>query len=161
MTTKLLDKTELLALMPHQRPFRFVDQIIYIDEREALTHYTFREDEYFYTGHFPQDPLTPGVILLEAMSQGSAVLQGLYALSQTTEHTKLTNYKFMLTRTEADFFASVSPGESITMRSTVLAWRRNLIRCRVEAMNSGKHTVAVATISAMAVERGGHADNVI
>ena len=59
----------ILKAVPQQPPFRFVDEIIELDENRVLGAYRFREDEYFYKGHFPDRPITPGVILVEAMAQ--------------------------------------------------------------------------------------------
>ena len=57
---ELLD--QILALLPQQRPFRYVDEILEVDEQRIVGRYTFREDEWFYAGHFPGRPVTPGVI---------------------------------------------------------------------------------------------------
>jgi 3-hydroxyacyl-[acyl-carrier-protein] dehydratase len=59
-----LTPAQLLDLLPQQRPFRFVDEIVEVDEQRIVGRYTFREDEWFYAGHFPGRPITPGVILL-------------------------------------------------------------------------------------------------
>ena len=70
-------KTILMAV-PQQAPFRFIDDILEVDERRITGGYRFREDEYFYRGHFPGRPVTPGVILIEAMAQTGVVAFGLY-----------------------------------------------------------------------------------
>ena len=44
---------EILDLVPQQAPFRFIDEIIRLDEEQIVGAYRFREDEYFYRGHFP------------------------------------------------------------------------------------------------------------
>ncbi|MDQ3230519.1 MAG: hypothetical protein M3Q07_01770, partial [Pseudobdellovibrionaceae bacterium] len=61
--------SRILALVPQQKPFRFVDRIIEVDEQRIVGQYQFREDEWFYRGHFPGNPVTPGVILVECMAQ--------------------------------------------------------------------------------------------
>jgi len=58
------------SLLPHRPPFLFVDRLISCDETGALGEYTFTlEKNDFFRGHFPDYPIVPGVILLEAMSQ--------------------------------------------------------------------------------------------
>ena len=60
---------EVLAALPQQEPFRFLDEIVELDEEHIVARYTFREEADFYRGHFPGNPLTPGVILVETMAQ--------------------------------------------------------------------------------------------
>ena len=72
---------ELLALVPQQEPFRFIDEIISVDEEQIVGAYRFREDEFFYRGHFPGRPVTPGVILIETMAQIGVVAFGMYLLA--------------------------------------------------------------------------------
>ena len=59
-----------IELLPHRQPFLFVDTLVSADETGALGEYTFTaEKNDFFRGHFPDFPVVPGVILLEAMSQ--------------------------------------------------------------------------------------------
>ena len=66
---KPLSADEVLARVPQQPPFRFIDEILELDAEHILAGYRFREDAGFYRGHFPGNPITPGVILLETMAQ--------------------------------------------------------------------------------------------
>jgi len=50
-------KQEVLSLVPQKEPFRFIDEIIRLDDEQIVGAYRFREDEYFYRGHFPGNPL--------------------------------------------------------------------------------------------------------
>jgi len=68
-----LSKEEVLALVPQQEPFRFIDEITELDEEHIVANYTFRPDADFYRGHFPGNPITPGVILTETMAQAGVV----------------------------------------------------------------------------------------
>jgi 3-hydroxyacyl-[acyl-carrier-protein] dehydratase len=65
---------EIHAAIPHREPFLLIDEVIFRDERRIVCRKTFRGDEYFYRGHYPQVPLTPGVLLCEAAMQAGAVL---------------------------------------------------------------------------------------
>ena len=60
---------EVLALVPQQEPFRFIDEIISLNEEEIIGAYRFRADAFFYRGHFPGRPITPGVILIDTMAR--------------------------------------------------------------------------------------------
>jgi 3-hydroxyacyl-[acyl-carrier-protein] dehydratase len=62
------------TLIPHREPFLFVDSILSIGEKRIIAHKTFSDGEYFYRGHYPDNPITPGVILCEAVFQTAAAL---------------------------------------------------------------------------------------
>ena len=66
--------------MPYQAPFLFVDELISLSEHGVEGFYTFKKDEYFYQGHFKNNPITPGVILTEVMAQIGVVCLGIYLL---------------------------------------------------------------------------------
>jgi len=71
---------KILHAVPQQPPFRFIDDVLALDEHRIVGTYRFREDEYFYQGHFPGHPVTPGVILLETMAQTGVVAFGIHLL---------------------------------------------------------------------------------
>ena len=66
--------TEICQAIPHRPPFLFLDEIVERNENRIVCRKTFRGDEFFYQGHYPGCPLTPGVILCEAAMQAGAVL---------------------------------------------------------------------------------------
>jgi 3-hydroxyacyl-[acyl-carrier-protein] dehydratase len=69
---------EIEALLPHRAPFLFVDEILAADAETITARRVFGEGEFFFKGHFPQYPVVPGVILVEAMAQsGGAGLRKL------------------------------------------------------------------------------------
>ncbi|MDR2371644.1 MAG: beta-hydroxyacyl-ACP dehydratase [Puniceicoccales bacterium] len=65
---------DIKATIPHREPFLFVDSIIDIGERVVIAQKTFPSTEYFYGGHYPDNPITPGVILCETVFQTAAIL---------------------------------------------------------------------------------------
>ena len=126
----MLSGSELLRGMPQQEPFRFVDEVLEADESHIVCRYTFRPDRDFYRGHFPGQPITPGVILLEAMAQSGIVLLAQYLLM--SEGVPAAEYKTMFTDAQVEWHAPVGPGEVVTTRAELLAWRRMRIRSRTE-----------------------------
>jgi len=56
-------------LLPHRKPFLFVDKLLYSDQKRYVAEVTYGEDMWFFKGHFPGYPVVPGVILIETMAQ--------------------------------------------------------------------------------------------
>ena len=71
-------RERVLGMVPQQHPFRFIEDILELDEEHIVGVYRFQKNEYFYRGHFPGLPITPGVILIETMAQTGVVAFGLY-----------------------------------------------------------------------------------
>ena len=65
---------QILAAIPHRPPFLLLDEIVAQEERHIVCRKTFTGDEFWYAGHYPNYPLTPGVLLCEAGMQAGAVL---------------------------------------------------------------------------------------
>ncbi len=65
---------EILAAIPHRPPMLLVDEIVSRDDQRITCRKTFRPDEYFVQGHYPDFPLVPGVILCECALQAGAIL---------------------------------------------------------------------------------------
>jgi 3-hydroxyacyl-[acyl-carrier-protein] dehydratase len=64
----------IYAAIPHRPPFLFVDEIVERQEERVVCRKTFRPDEWFFAGHYPGEPIVPGVILCEAAMQSGAIL---------------------------------------------------------------------------------------
>ncbi len=62
------------AAIPHREPFLLIDEIVEQEENRIVCRKTFTGDEFWYAGHYPQFPITPGVLLCEAAMQAGAVL---------------------------------------------------------------------------------------
>ncbi len=122
---------QLLDAVPHQRPFRFIDEINEVDSGHIVGSYTFRPDEFFYCGHFPGNPITPGVILVETMAQVAVVAFGLYLLMVEREMApeqlrKITTlFSFM---ESVEFIEPVLPGEKVIVRGEKMYFRRSNLK---------------------------------
>ena len=122
---------KIIEILPYQRPFRFVDELSHIDDNGIRGSYTYRDDEFFYAGHFPGNPVTPGVILTETMAQIGLVSFGIYILLKE-------GYQFeegmvpVFTTSNVDFLKPVYPGETVYVHSIKEYFRLNKLKCKVE-----------------------------
>jgi 3-hydroxyacyl-[acyl-carrier-protein] dehydratase len=151
MSTRHLSPAQILDLLPQQPPFRFVDEILEVDEQRIAGRYRFREDEWFYAGHFPGRPVTPGVILLESMCQVGVVALGIYlfALEQSVEEAR--EWTTLFVDAESEFLRAVLPGETVTIRGERIFWRRHKLRARVQMFAADGTLVAQTTASGLGV----------
>ena len=154
MAGERLDPTQVLDLLPQQRPFRFVDEILEVDEQHITGRYTFRHDESFYKGHFPGRPITPGVILLECMCQVGVVALGIYLFALEHTREEVREWTTLFVEAETEFFRSVLPGETVTVRAERIFWRRHKLRARIEMTASDGTRLAQTTASGLGVRNG-------
>jgi len=133
--------------LPYQKPFLFVDKIIEIDENGVKGAYTYKENEFFYKGHFKDKPITPGVILTETMAQIGVVCLGIFLLKDEIAATKKP--KIALTSNQVDFYLPVLPNEKVTVISEKVYFRFNKLSCKVKMMNTQNQLVCRGTISGM------------
>lgn len=139
--------SDIIALLPYKRPFLFVDAISIVSENTITGHYTFREDEFFYTGHFKDHPVTPGVILTECMAQIGLVCLGIYLMKD--EPREGHGPQIALTSHQMDFFIPVLPGQQVTVHSEKEVFRFNKLKCKVKMFSATGDLVAKGMISGM------------
>ena len=149
----MLTMDEVLALIPQQRPFRFIDRLVSIDADHAVGEYTFRPDESFYAGHFPGNPVTPGVILLETMCQTGVVALGLYLLGLEVPREEVSKHVTLLTESEVEFERVVKPGESVRIEAQKVYWRRRKLKSKIALSLADGTPVARATVGGLGVSR--------
>ena len=141
-----MNVSEIIALLPYQKPFLFVDGIDEISGESVTGHYTFKKEEFFYEGHFKNNPITPGVILTECMAQIGLVCLGIYLLKEELES---YNPKIALTSNQIDFYLPVLPEEKVTVVSEKVVLRFNKLKCKVKMLNTKGKLVARGIISGM------------
>ncbi len=138
----------ILDLLPHQKPFRFVDEISFVDENKIEGNYTFTEEEFFYGGHFPTEPITPGVILTECMAQIGLVCFGIYLLHQ--QGIKIDENKTPLfTSSNIQFYKKVLPGSKVFVTAKKTVFRHGKLRCNVSMKDEANHLICDGNLSGM------------
>ncbi|MNJ98879.1 3-hydroxyacyl-[acyl-carrier-protein] dehydratase FabZ [compost metagenome] len=145
-----MNKAEILAHLPYEKPFLFVDELEEIDENGAKGSYTFDAGLDFYKGHFRDSPVTPGVILTETMAQIGLVCLGIY-LSGSAQGGMPGHV--MLTSTAIDFMKPVFPGEKVTVTAQKVYFRFKKLSCTVQMTNSVGEVVCKGTISGMVTNK--------
>lgn len=150
---RVLTPDEVLARIPQQYPFRFVDEIHEIDDAHVVASVRFREDADFYRGHFPGNPITPGVILIEAMAQAGVVAHGIWLMAKDMGPDVLEKLLTVFTDAQVDFAGMVKPGERVVTRAEKQFFRRRLLRSKVEMSREDGQVVCSGVLSGMGVLR--------
>ncbi|MFP6663618.1 MAG: AfsA-related hotdog domain-containing protein [Deltaproteobacteria bacterium] len=140
---------EILAAVPQQAPFRFIDEIIQVDADAITATCRFREDADFYKGHFPGNPVTPGVLLVEAMAQAGLVAHAIYLLSDDPG-----DIMPVFTEANVEFLAGVAPGETVRIHARKRFFRMGKLSSEVEMYRvSDDKLVCSGTLAGMMVAR--------
>ena len=140
-----MTKQEIISHLPYQEPFLFVDELQEISENGVKGSYTFKEDAYFYKGHFKDNPITPGVILTETMAQIGVVCLGIYLLRDYISKSGFP--KIALTSNEVNFYLPVYPKEKVTVVSEKEYFRFNKLKCSAQLFNEKKELVCKGIIA--------------
>jgi len=145
----MISRNKILSYIPQQAPFRFVDEIEVVSEDHIVGSYHFREDEYFYQGHFPDNPITPGVILIESMAQIGLVGLGIFLLHQAgiSQHVSP-----VFTQSEVDFLLPVYPNEKVRVRADKVYYRLNKLKCFVVMKNEANEVVCRGNLSGVMIK---------
>ncbi|MHA6642256.1 3-hydroxyacyl-ACP dehydratase FabZ [Mesorhizobium sp. A623] len=142
-----VDILGLLKLLPHRYPFLMIDRIVEIDGDDSavgIKNVTINEPH--FAGHFPEQPVMPGVLIVEAMAQTAG------AICIRAVGAERPSLVYFLTIDNAKFRKPVVPGDQLRIRVRKIKMRGNLLKFACEAtVDGGK--VAEAEISAMMVDK--------
>lgn len=142
-----MDIAEILQSLPHRYPFLMIDKIIRIDGDETaigIKNVTFNEP--IFQGHFPENPIFPGVLIIEGMAQTA----GAIVIKHDAGGGK-KNIVLMLGVDKAKFRKPAGPGDVIEFHIAKIQRRRNVGRYEAKAIVDGT-VIAEAEITAMIIE---------
>jgi 3-hydroxyacyl-[acyl-carrier-protein] dehydratase len=144
-----LDIVEIMAILPHRYPFLLIDKVVEMERKTrivAIKNVTANEPH--LVGHFPDFPIMPGVLIVEAIAQAGGALL-------LTEIPDRDDKLMVFTGIEgAKFRRAVVPGDQLRIEVTVLNWRRTAVKLIGKATVDGV-LACEATIMCMLVPRGG------
>jgi 3-hydroxyacyl-[acyl-carrier-protein] dehydratase len=141
----LVDITKILDLLPHRYPFLLVDRVLdyqVFDYLKAIKNVTVNEP--FFAGHFPGNPIMPGVLMLEALAQASAILSN---LSRTPKEGHEFLY-FFAGIDNAKFKQVVTPGDQLTLHVQLVGQKRDFWRVHGQAFVDDKLVCSADLMSA-------------
>ena len=146
-----IDIDEILKLLPHRYPFLLVDRVLEVEEGPravGLKNVSFNEE--YFQGHFPGQPVMPGVLQLEALAQ----LSGVLLLRSSADSNRIA---YILGIDDVKFRKTVVPGDQLILEAELKKLRARTAQVQVRATVDGK-PVTEATIRFMIVDshRGGN-----
>ena len=134
-----MDIKEIKKILPHRYPFLLVDKIIEIEPGKRVVGIkNVTANEPFFQGHFPDYPVMPGVLIVEALAQVSAFL----VMSEPANQDKIG---VLAGIDQMRFKKQVFPGDALTLRAELVAFKRGVGKANVCAMVEGE-TAAAGTV---------------
>ncbi|MCR5862493.1 beta-hydroxyacyl-ACP dehydratase [Flavobacterium sp. J372] len=144
-----MEASAIIAKLPYSKPFLFVDELLHVDENGAEGTFTFDESLDFYKGHFKDNPITPGVILTEAMAQIGVVCLGIYLLNDNLN----SDIAIALTSAETEFLKPVYPNEKVRVKSEKIYYRFGKLKCKVIMYNETNEEICRGKIAGMIISK--------
>lgn len=139
------DILEIMQYLPHRYPFLLLDRVLSFTPGQALTalkNVTYNEP--FFPGHFPQRPIMPGVLILEALAQATGVL----AFKTAQELPDANAMYYLVGIDKARFKQPVQPGDQLILQVSLERMRRDVGRFLGEASVDGKIVAAAELLCA-------------
>ena len=145
----ILNKTDISKLIPHREPMLLIDELIDIKKLKSATAIVnVKKDSFFVQGHFPDNPVMPGVLIVEAFGQAAAALTA-HGIDKTTYENKLV---FLMSIEKARFRNPVIPNCKLELKIEAIRSHGRVWKYKGEAFVLGKR-MADAQWSATIVDR--------
>ena len=142
---------EIHAAIPHREPFLLVDEIVEQTDSRIVCRKTFHGDEFWYRGHYPDHPITPGVLLCEAgMQAGAILLDSIFKKDKSSIEEDQGSVPIATRLTDVRFKRMVLPGETIEMNVELTERIKNAFFLQAKITVDGKVAVRFQFACAMA-----------
>ena len=146
VTVEAADIQKILTMLPHRYPFLLIDRIIEInDDYSGIGMKNVTANEPHFMGHFPEQPIMPGVLIVEGMAQAAGTIALIKEASDVAKRV------YFMSINEAKFRRPVVPGDTLYYHLRLLQRRRQVWRFAGEALVNGEK-VAEAEMTAMITE---------
>lgn len=117
MADVLMNREQIMEVIPHRDPFLLIDEVLEMEDgKRVVARKYMREDDYWFKGHFPEKPVTPGVLMVEMLAQAGAVC----ILSQPEFKGKIALFAGM---DKVKFRRQVVPGDVLDLEVEIISQR--------------------------------------
>lgn len=138
----MMDVNEIRKYLPHRYPFLLVDRVVELVPGESIVAYkNVTVNEPFFNGHFPDHPVMPGVLIVEAMAQAAGIL-GFKTMDKTPQDGSIY---YFVGSDKLRFKRPVVPGDRLQLEAKIVSEKRGIWKFDVNATVDGD-TVSSATI---------------
>lgn len=126
-----LPNKDIRELIPHREPFIFIDKVVSAESGLVVASKYIKKDEEYFKGHFPGNPLVPGVLIVESMAQTSGIACALYCKEQKNVPLKHSEAYFLSRISDVKFKYPVLPGDTLIIKSKVVQYFDPLFKIQV------------------------------
>ena len=131
----MMDMSEIQKYLPHRYPFLLVDRVVEVTAGESIVAYkNLSINEPFFNGHFPENPIFPGVLLVEAMAQAAGIL-GFYTQNKTSADGSIY---YFAGADKLRFKRPCVPGDRVMLRASFVSERRGIWKFDVSSDVDGE-----------------------
>jgi len=135
---------EIKAAIPHREPMLLVDEVVEKTDKHIVTRKTFREDEFFTHGHYPDNPIVPGIILCEVGMQSGAIFLSQFAGEGIPVATRMNEVRFR---------QMVKPGDTVEVHVELIEQLANAFFMKAKMTRDGKQVMRFEFACAAASEK--------
>tara|TARA_B100001971_G_C18133722_1_gene506323 strand:+ start:622 stop:1056 length:435 start_codon:yes stop_codon:yes gene_type:complete len=129
-----LNREEIQKYLPHRDPFLFVDEVFYLEKGESIkAKVMFKDDSFFFKGHFPGRPIVPGVIIVESMAQVGGIL-----IYKSFEDSSLGKDPALVGINNVRFKAPTLPNDTLIIEASLVKKKLNIFKISTKAFKDDK-----------------------